>query len=74
MYLTYIFLILAVASGTASNIFAKEAEGFSKIIPSFLSGLTIIFCMYCLSQVMKTIQQAILMRLLRAYVLLLQLF
>ena len=55
MYLTYIFLILAVASGTASNIFAKEAEGFSKIIPSFLSGLTIIFCMYCLSQVMKTI-------------------
>ena len=34
MYLTYIFLILAVAFGTASNIFAKEAEGFSKIIPS----------------------------------------
>ena len=51
-------MIAAVALGTASNIFAKEAEGFTKLLPSILSALTIILCMYCLSQVMKTISAA----------------
>ena len=55
MITSYIFLIAAVALGTASNIFAKEAEGFTKVFPSILSALTIVLCMYCLSQVMKTI-------------------
>ena len=55
MITSYIFLIVAVALGTASNIFAKEAEGFTKFFPSLLSALTIVLCMYCLSQVMKTI-------------------
>ena len=55
IFLTYSFLLAAVAFGTASNIFAKEAEGFTKLFPSLLSALTIILCMYCLSQVMKTI-------------------
>ena len=53
--MTYSFLLAAVAFGTASNIFAKEAEGFTKLFPSLLSALTIVLCMYCLSQVMKTI-------------------
>ena len=55
MIITYAFMVTAVALGTASNIFAKEAEGFTKIFPSLLSALTIVLCMYCLSQVMKTI-------------------
>ena len=55
LILTYVFLISAVVFGTASNIFAKEAEGFTKITPSILSAITIIICMYCISQVMKTI-------------------
>ena len=55
MVTSYIFLIVAVALGTASNIFAKEAEGFTKFFPSLLSALTIVLCMYFLSQVMKTI-------------------
>ncbi len=55
IFLTYSFLLTAVAFGTASNIFAKEAEGFTKLFPSLLSALTIVLCMYCLSQVMKTI-------------------
>ena len=55
MIITYAFMFAAVALGTASNIFAKEAEGFTKILPSLLSALTIVMCMYCLSQVMKTI-------------------
>ena len=53
--LTYTFMIAAVVFGTASNIFAKEAHGFTKLLPSLLSALTIVLCMYCLSQVMKTI-------------------
>ena len=55
MLSTYLFMILAVSLGTASNIFAKEAQGFTKLFPSLLSAITIILCMYCLSQVMKTI-------------------
>ena len=53
--LTYFYLIAAVVLGTASNILAKEAEGFTKIIPSLFSALTIVLCMFFLSQVMKTI-------------------
>ena len=52
---TYAFLIAAIIFGTASNILAKEADGFTRILPSFISALTILLCMYCLSQVMKTI-------------------
>ena len=55
MFIAYSYMIAAVALGTASNIFAKEAEGFTKLFPSLLSALTIVLCMYCLSQVMKTI-------------------
>ena len=49
----YIILIFAVFFGTASNIFAKNANGFINILPSILSSITIILCMYSLSQVMK---------------------
>ena len=55
MIITYAFMVAAVVLGTASNIFAKEAEGFTRLFPSLLSALTIVLCMYCLSQVMKTI-------------------
>ena len=53
--IAYFYLFLAVILGTASNSFANSAQGFTKLIPSILSMLTIIFCMYCLSQVMKSI-------------------
>ena len=51
----YTFLCAAVLFGTASNTYANSAEGFSKFIPSLLSVLTIILCMYSLSNVMKTL-------------------
>ena len=57
--IAYMYLFLAVIFGTASNSFAKSAEGFSKLIPSILSMITIILCMYCLSQVMKSIRVGI---------------
>ena len=53
--IAYFYLFLAVILGTASNTFANSSEGFIKFVPSLLSMLTIIFCMYCLSQVMKSI-------------------
>ena len=40
----YLFLLFAVLFGTLSNNFAKSAEGFSLIVPSLLSALTIILC------------------------------
>ena len=51
----YIALIMAVVLGTAANGFAKGAEGFTLFIPSALTAITIVGCMYALSLVMKTI-------------------
>jgi len=51
----YIILIVAVALGTASNGFAKSAQGFTILIPSIITAITIVGCMYTLSLVMKTI-------------------
>ena len=51
----YIILIAAVALGTAANGFAKSAQGFTLLIPSFFTAITIVGCMYALSLVMKTI-------------------
>ena len=52
---SYLFLVLAVVMGTASNTFAKSAEGFTLWIPSIITAITIVLCMYFLSHVMKTI-------------------
>ena len=51
----YFYLLIAVAFGTASNTFAKSAEGFTKITPTILSAITIVLCMYSLSNVMKSL-------------------
>ena len=51
----YIILIVAVVLGTASNGFAKGAQGFTILLPSIITALTIVGCMYTLSLVMKTI-------------------
>ena len=51
----YIILILAVILGTAANGFAKSAQGFTLIIPTIITAITIVSCMFTLSLVMKTI-------------------
>tara|TARA_B100001029_G_scaffold156389_1_gene141767 strand:+ start:58 stop:393 length:336 start_codon:yes stop_codon:yes gene_type:complete len=51
----YLILIVAVVLGTASNGFAKSAEGFTAFLPSVLTAITIVGCMYTLSLVMKTL-------------------
>ena len=51
----YIILIVAVVLGTASNGFAKGSQGFTLLIPSIITAVTIVGCMFTLSLVMKTI-------------------
>ena len=55
MTTSYLFLVLAVFLGVTSNSFAKSAEGFTLLIPSVITAITIILCMYVLSMVMKNI-------------------
>ena len=55
----YIILIVAVVLGTASNSFAKSAEGFTLFVPSIITAITIVLCMYALSLVMKNIPMGI---------------
>ena len=51
----YIILIIAVILGTAANGFAKSAQGFTLLLPSIMTAITIVVCMYTLSLVMKSI-------------------
>ena len=59
MTTSYLFLALAVFLGVTSNSFAKSAEGFTLIIPSVITAITIVLCMYALSMVMKNIPMGI---------------
>ena len=54
-FTAYIILIIAVVLGTASNGFAKSAQGFTLLIPSVMTAITIVLCMFTLSLVMKAI-------------------
>tara|TARA_B100001175_G_scaffold220934_1_gene188060 strand:+ start:955 stop:1287 length:333 start_codon:yes stop_codon:yes gene_type:complete len=56
---SYLFLILAVILGVTSNSFAKTSQGFTLILPSIVTGITIVMCMYALSIVMKNIPMGI---------------
>ena len=58
-FTAYITLIIAVVLGTAANGFAKSAQGFTLLIPSILTAITIVGCMYTLSLVMKSIPVSI---------------
>ena len=53
--IAYIILLLAVVLGTAANGFAKSANGFTLLIPSLLTAILIVSCMFTLSIVMKSI-------------------
>jgi small multidrug resistance pump len=56
---SYLFLALAVFLGVTSNSFAKSAEGFTILVPSIITAITIVLCMFTLSIVMKTIPMGI---------------
>ena len=48
-------MIIAVVLGTASNGFAKSAQGFTLLMPSIMTAITIVLCMFTLSLVMKVV-------------------
>ena len=56
---SYLFLGIAVILGVTSNSFAKSAEGFTILVPSAITAITIVLCMYALSLVMKNIPMGI---------------
>ena len=51
----YIYLILAIITGIASNGFLKTTEGFSKLYPTIFCVLSIIICLFCISKAMTII-------------------
>ena len=56
---SYAFLILAFLLGLTSKKKEKNAEGFTLLFPSIITGITIVACMYALSIVMKNIPMGI---------------
>jgi len=51
----YIYLVLAIVTGIASNGFLKTTEGFTKLTPSIFCAISIIICLFCLSKAMTII-------------------
>ena len=51
----YIYLILAIISGIASNGFLKTTESFTKITPTIFCIISIIVRIFCLSKAMTII-------------------
>ena len=51
----YIYLILGIVTGIASNGFLKTTEGFTKITPTIFCIISIVACIFCLSRAMSII-------------------
>ena len=51
----YIYLILAVITGIASNGFLKTTEGFTKLTPTIFCVTSIVICLFCISKAMTII-------------------
>ena len=51
----YIYLILAIFTGIASNGFLKTTDGFSKLNPTIFCILSIVVCIFCISKAMTVI-------------------
>ena len=55
LLLGYIYLVLAIITGIASNGFLKTTEGFSKISPTIFCVTSIVVCLFCISKAMTII-------------------
>ena len=51
----YIYLILAIITGIASNGFLKTTESFTKLTPTIFCIISIVVCIFCLSRAMTII-------------------
>ena len=51
----YIYLVLSIVTGIASNGFLKTTEGFTKLNPTIFCVTSIIVCLFCISKAMTII-------------------
>ena len=51
----YIFLLLGIILGIASNGFLKSTNGFTIMIPTIFCIISIVACIFCLSKAMNII-------------------
>ena len=51
----YIYLILAIITGIATNGFLKTTESFTKLTPTIFCITSIVVCIFCLSRAMTII-------------------
>ena len=51
----YIYLVIGIITGIASNGFLKTTEGFTKLNPTIFCVISIIVCLFCLSKAMTII-------------------
>ena len=51
----YIYLILAIITGIATNGFLKTTESFTKLTPTIFCITSIVICIFCLSKAMTII-------------------
>ena len=51
----YIYLLLAIITGIASNGFLKTTEGFTKLTPTIFCVTSIVICLFCISKAMTII-------------------
>ena len=55
LFTGYIYLVLAIVTGIASNGFLKTTEGFTKLNPTIFCVTSIIVCLFCISKAMTII-------------------
>ena len=55
LFTGYIYLVLAIITGIASNGFLKTTEGFTKLTPTIFCVTSIIVCLFCISKAMTII-------------------
>jgi small multidrug resistance pump len=53
--MNYIFLAVAIVAEVIGTSFMKQSEGFTKLIPSLVTGTAYVLAFYCLSLTLKTI-------------------
>ena len=51
----YIYLIIAIITGIASNVFLRTTESFTKLLPTIFCITSIVVCIFCLSRAMTII-------------------
>ena len=51
----YVFLLLGIILGVASNGFLKSTNGFTLIAPTIFCIVSIVACIFCLSKAMNII-------------------